>query len=497
MASGARTASNKKNTALKPEKPVSAQNAGNIEAIRLSRARSASTYAKIRKKRIWKRSIIISASFVLMLLVAVGISIVVYANSINDSFRTNLQGVKIDFEREIWQEVLVMPQTEEEPFWMLLLGSDGYSWDRDIARTDVIILVHVDQPNKRAAMISIPRDTYVYISGLWSDKINAAYTWGEIYGSEGGVPVVIKTVSEFAGVDIAYFAMVNFDGFAELVDALGGVEVDVPVSIIGDREAGDVDIYPGVQTLNGQAALTFVRSRYFGIGDYQRTANQRTFLQALAKKVLSDPSRITTSATQIANMTFTNMDLQRILKVAYAMNGMQESDIYTYYVPSYTDTVYYDETPISVVRASEREWKQLIAAINSGNYPPPQKGGFAGETPESYQPKDKPTGEKPNDTPITIKTNDYVVDVLNGSGIEGSAKSISDRLKACGYKPGVIGNVDNGLSDATLIIFKDVANWAAAEDIRQRLGYGWVISSEGRYEFDGDVLVIVGEDYGG
>ena len=498
MPTDARAAHGDKKNSRNHENLTAARPDSTAESVRLSRKNSATAYARERKKRVKRRNIILGAcaTFVVAL-VSVGVAMAVYASGINEQFKTNLNGVVVDFTVDIWQEVLVEPETPEAPFWMLLLGSDGYSWSNEVARTDVIILVHVDQPNKRAAMISIPRDLYVSIPGYWSDKINAAYVWGEIYGAEGGVPVIIKTVSEFAGVDISYFAMVSFDKFGELVDALGGVEVDVPVDI-DDIEAGDDKISKGLQTLNGSQALTFVRSRKFAIGDYQRAANQRTFLQALAKKVLSDPANIRKSVNQIADMTFTNMDLQRIVKVAFALQGMQENDIYTYHVPSYTGTVMYDgDFPVSVVFAYDSEWKKLIGAINSGNYPPPQTDSFVGKIPEGYIAVEKPVEEKPTDEPTTILTSDYRVSIMNGSGIEGSATSVKDRLWLVGYRIGEVGDMDNYDYDTTLIIYKDAAHWAAAENIRLRLGYGWLVVNNGRYEFEGDILVIVGGDYDG
>jgi len=479
--------------------PANGAAGGTDDAARLSRTHYATTCTKARKKRKLRRNIILGACFTLVLAIAsVGVYMAMYAASINEAFRTNFDGKVIDFELQAWQEVLIQPETQEGAFWMLLLGCDGYSWESDISRTDVIILVHVDQPNKRAAMISIPRDLYVSIPGLWSDKINAAYVWGEIYKKpEGGIPVVIKTVSELAGVDIAYFAMINFDGFADLVNALGGVEVDVPVDI-NDIEAGDAIIYKGVQTLYGMEALTFVRSRKFDIGDYQRAANQRTFIQALAKKVLSDPANIKKSVNQIADMTVTNMDLQRILKIAFTMQGMQESDIYTYYVPSYTGTVIYDEDfPVSVVFAYENEWKKLVRAIDSGNYPPQQTDSYAGKTPEDYKATEKPNEGKPINEETTILTSDYTVDIMNGCGVEGSAKAVSDRLRLVGYRIGKMGDMDSYNYDTTLIIYENADTWAAAESVRKRLGYGWLVLSNGRYEFDADILIIVGGDYGG
>jgi hypothetical protein len=95
----------------------------------------------------------------------------------------------------------------------------------------------------------------------------------------------------------------------------------------------------------------------------------------------------------------------------------------------------------------------------------------------------------------TVTPGDYIVDVLNGCGIDDCATSVSDLLALAGYQQGEIGNAGSFAYDTTLIIYQDDERKAAAEDIHKRLGYGKLISSEGRYTFAGDVLVLVGGDF--
>jgi len=472
---------------------ISARSRYNAEANSLSRSRSAEGYAKQRAKRSRKKNILLGVGITLLSLVVAAVAtIAVYVIIINGRLGTNPDGKQIKFNTGQYAGLFAEPETEEEPFWVLLLGTDEYRGMAEIPRTDTIILVRVDQPNKTFALISIPRDTYVNIPGHGKDKINAAYTYGELNESGGGIPLIVKTVNEFANVNIAYFALINFEGFEKLVDSLGGVEVDVPLDIIGDRDAGDVDIFSGLQKLNGEAALTFVRARNsFGIADYQRTANQRTFLQALAKKVLSDPAKIAATITSIAEMTFTNMDLQKIIKIAQSMQGLKESGIHTYHVPSMPKMI----DGISYVVAYEYEWEVLIKEIKSGNYPPPSDDPYAGVVPESYLSSNNPATDMLAGKPTKIKTSDYVVDVKNGNGTPGSARSISDMLYIAGYGLGEVGNMNAFIYETTFIIYKDSSLKPVAEDIRQRLGFGRILASNGAYEFSGDILVVVGDDF--
>jgi LCP family protein required for cell wall assembly len=469
---------------------VSARSRSARDVKGLSRLNSSDAYARLRKKRVRKRRVIkgvfiTAASLLIASLVAVG-AYALIANKLG----TDLQGNKADFDSGVYQGVFIPPEPED-PFWVLLMGTDdreGY----EIPRTDTLILARIDQRTKTAALISIPRDLYVNIPGFGSEKINAAYTYAELNEPGSGPAVTVKTVSEFAGVDIAYFAQINFPGLVTLVDDLGGVEVDVPVDIIGDTDAGGIDIYSGLQTLSGEKALVFCRSREFPQGDYQRQANQRTFLQALAKQVLAaNPATIATTLTNMADMTFTNMDIPKIITVAQGMQGMQENSIRTYHVPSAPDMI----NEISYVIHDEYSWRQLINSINAGEYPEHQVDPYAGVIPESYiagtaAAADQLAGEA---TPVVAA--DYVVDVRNGYGIQGSATSVSDMLVLAGYQRGEIGNANSYVYETTLVIYRNEGDKAAAEDIRQRLGYGKAIASTPNYVFNGNILVVVGGDF--
>jgi LCP family protein required for cell wall assembly len=347
-------------------------------------------------------------------------------------------------------------------------------------------------------MISIPRDTYVNHPEYGAIKINAAFTYAELNEVGSGPAQTIKTVSEFAGVDIAYFAQINFPGLEQLVNDLGGVTVDVPVDIINDADSGGLDIYAGQQKLDGAHALTFCRARnpFLAAGDYQRQANQRTFLQALAKQVLAaNPVDIATAVTNMAKMTQTNMDLAKIIKVAQGMRGMEENSIYTYYVPSVPDNVTgSDGTVTSYVIADNYEWQQMIATLNAGEYPDHQEGTYAGVIPNSYLPSTS-TPEQPDAQASNVAVGDYVVDVRNGYGIQGSATSVSDTLTLAGYRRGEIGNANSNVYETTCVIYRGETYKAVAEDIRRRLGYGKIVDSLGQYTFSGDILVVVGGDF--
>jgi LCP family protein required for cell wall assembly len=147
-------------------------------------------------------------------------------------------------------------------------------------RTDTILLVHVPAigSSTHTTMVSIPRDSYVPIPGYGEDKINAAF-------AVGGAPLLAQTVEQATGLRLDHYAEIGFDGFAVLVDAVGGVTM-CPTEPISDPLAG-IDLPAGCQKLDGRNALGFVRTRATPRADLDRMNNQRQFMSALLHRAAS------------------------------------------------------------------------------------------------------------------------------------------------------------------------------------------------------------------
>ena len=147
-------------------------------------------------------------------------------------------------------------------------------------RTDTILLVHVPGfgSGTPTTMVSIPRDSYVPIPGYGTDKINAAF-------SLGGAPLLAQTVEQATGIRLDHYAEIGFDGFAVLVDAVGGVTM-CPTEPISDPLAG-IDLPAGCQKLDGRNALGYVRTRATPRADLDRMINQRQFMSALLHRAAS------------------------------------------------------------------------------------------------------------------------------------------------------------------------------------------------------------------
>ena len=159
---------------------------------------------------------------------------------------------------------------------LLLLGSDSRAGSADAAkvsgqRADTIMLMHIPKDGSGVYLISIMRDSWVNIPGYGSAKVNAALNYG-------GIGLQVATIEQLLGIKIDHVAEIDFTGFKDLTNAVGGVDVQVPVAF----KTGVWSYTPGTMHMDGSTALAFVRERYsFAAGDYQRVRNQRAYLRGL------------------------------------------------------------------------------------------------------------------------------------------------------------------------------------------------------------------------
>ena len=150
-------------------------------------------------------------------------------------------------------------------------------------RTDTMMLMKVNFDNGHIDLLSIPRDTRVLVKGR-EDKINHAHAYG-------GTALTMDTVRDFLGIDLDYYVKVDYRAVKSVVDAIGGVDIDVPQRMKYDDPTADpplhIDLYPGLQTLDGQKSHDFLRFRSgYREGDLGRIKAQQYFLEELIKQTL-------------------------------------------------------------------------------------------------------------------------------------------------------------------------------------------------------------------
>lgn len=204
---------------------------------------------------------------------------------------------------------------------VLVLGCDEREGE-NVARADVIIVATLRPGAKEASMFSLPRDTRVAIEGHGHDKINHAMSYG-------GIPLVQSSVENLLGVEMDHYVKVNFDGFINVIDALGGVNVEVPTRMYKPLEA--IDLQPGYQTLDGADALAFVRWRGDGTGDYGRIERQQQFIAALTEKVKGmSMSQALNVVSAVMDSIETDMSVRQMTSYGTTVLGMGTENIKTY-----------------------------------------------------------------------------------------------------------------------------------------------------------------------
>jgi polyisoprenyl-teichoic acid--peptidoglycan teichoic acid transferase len=231
------------------------------------------------------------------------------------------------------------PPAAGERVNILLLGLDERPGQRGTpTRSDTIILVSIDTAAKRAAMISFPRDLYVEIPGFGHDRLGHANAFGDAQGYPGGGPALaMRTVEHNFGVEIDYYARIEFEGFKRMVDTLGGVTVHVESPIVDpgnpiDPNTGAQNVYipAGTQHLDGDQALMYARSRE-GDDDFGRAERQQRLLLAIFDKAASFDSvvRLPSLVRTAWEMVDTDIPPHRLLSLANLARGMDRSDINT------------------------------------------------------------------------------------------------------------------------------------------------------------------------
>ncbi|MBJ8101294.1 LCP family protein [Bacillus cereus group sp. N11] len=242
---------------------------------------------------------------------------------------TSLMGMYSGFSREKSDLRTKDVEITKQPFTILIMGIEDYATDGQNGRTDSLMFATVNPKTQRISLMSIPRDSRVPIVGKdKEDKVNAAHAYG-------GEQMAIKTVEGFLKVPVDHYIKIDFQGFKGIVDAVGGVTVDVPFDF---WERSDVDYYKkiqfkqGQQNLNGEEALAYVRMRKQDPnGDYGRAARQRQLLAAVAQKLNSASTvfKIKDLTTVVGKYIKTDIPISDGLALYNKLSGFDPSTIQT------------------------------------------------------------------------------------------------------------------------------------------------------------------------
>ena len=216
-----------------------------------------------------------------------------------------------------------MPTISEEYTRFVIFGSDSRDTSNQYAgRSDTIIIVVLDNVNKKINLISIPRDTYVDVPGYGYTKINHAYAYGQEQLS-------LKTINSNFGLNLTQYVTIDFSGLVDSIDMVGGVEVYLTQEevdfINGGMDAANKVAGPGLVNLNGKQALKHSRNRYVG-SDFVRAYRQRTILISLLNKIMQKnvDEILALSDSLLVNVT-TNMDMNKYKALFKEVAGDRQS----------------------------------------------------------------------------------------------------------------------------------------------------------------------------
>ena len=320
-----------------------------------------------RKRRGLRNTLIVIGSIIVLLGIAAGVAYAMIANSFNEVKR-----VSIEQDPELTRPAETKAEPgKNKPLNILLLGSDSRETTDPTAtaedlkgfRSDAIMVAQVSPDRKHLTVMSIMRDNWVEIQGQGEAKINAAVAFG-------GLPLAVNTVENFIGARIDHVALIDFESFKGLTDAVGGVTVNNSQAFT--TRHGDFDIPAGEVTLDGDQALGFVRERYaFSDGDYQRARNQQAYLKGLMGKLLSketlgDASKVTGSFEALKPYLILDEDLNlsTAVSLGYEMRGIRSGDIEFFTSPTLGTGTSGDGQ--SIVLPDQAELEKVRAAFQAG-----------------------------------------------------------------------------------------------------------------------------------
>ena len=207
--------------------------------------------------------------------------------------------------------------TAKDKATIMIMGVDER--DDDVGRSDTLMIASIDPKTNQASLLSVPRDTRVKIKGHGFDKVNAAYAYGKEKLSQ-------DTVENLLGVNIDHYIIINTKSFKKIIDAIGGIDIDVPKRMHYEDPWDDdggliIDFQPGMQHMDGAKAVTYVRYRDEE-GDLGRIRRQQDFMRACMDKIVSPAiiPKLPSVIKEVMDSIQTDLTFRHLLDCAGTLN---------------------------------------------------------------------------------------------------------------------------------------------------------------------------------
>ncbi len=325
---------------------------------------------------------------------------------------------------------------------VLLLGRGG-AGHAGADLTDTIIVASIDPVNKKAALLSIPRDLYVDLGDFGEMKINSVFSTGKNYDvkdnedpDDAGIRLLESTLEETIGIPIHYHVMVDFDGFKQAIDTVGGITIDVPEELSVYeyyRESNyTLDVGTGQESFDGERGLAFARTRKTSPrGDFDRAERQRLVMVALKDKVFSagtygNPLTINQLLGDLGDHVSSNFKTEEVLRVYEIMQETPNNEIASVGLAdgpnSFVTTSNIGGLSVVIPRAGVFEYDEIKNFVRNA-----LRDGF-------------------------LANENASVDVYNGTFVGGLAGRTADELKSFGYTVNTIADAPNkGMVDTIIV----------------------------------------------
>lgn len=392
-------------------------------------------------------------------LITIGAVALVVAIAVGFFVFFHFSNAKIKLEPSNASEALVKADANK-PYYVLCSAELGTATATGGIETDAYLLLRVDEQQRQLTMVAIPSNLDVWLIDGENHPLYDAH-------QVGGDAELVRAVGELAGVDIAHFVDTDAARMRSMVDAMGGVPLDVAAEV-DDPRAGTVVIMAGDATLDGRQALVLLRAMNYSEPFEGAARNRMDFFLAFVTRALTangiDFASLVGDIGDYVNTDYTSNEL---MDAADRMRPMDTVTVYECIVPGHTSWssgkyVYNDEV-----------WAAMCEALR------------AGEDPSLVTVHEQ-----------TVPSNGISVEVRNGSGSTGMATRMADILVADGFNVTKTGNSDDGtLYSETLVIHKDDATTTQAQTVQAAIDAGRVVEGGDFYNFEGDVLVIIGVDW--
>lgn len=355
---------------------------------------------------------------------------------------------------------------EREKMHILCLGIDYNHDSKGIlytkyARSDTVFVVTVDRSADSLSVVSIPRDMRVEIPGHGFDKINTAYS----YKADGDVDLARQTVERFLGIKIDHTLVIKPYAVEHLVDALGGVDIDVEKNMDYDDNWGNLHIHlkKGVQHLTGRQAVGYIRFRKDEEGDRGRIRRQQQFVKAMMSQLprIQTLSNIGKVQQALKTDIVTSIAYDHLIDLGILYKGFDRKKMKSARIEgndALIDDCYY-------MVADEAQKRKVVAELLR-------------------------SGED-----VAIRPADIRIEVLNGSGVTGAAGHFADLLRAQGYQVVRVGNADPTKTTKLIERLHDAKATDAVQKIAVTGGAQPEVTTEEGDAAKTDMTLVVGENY--